>query len=520
MNSYVTLQGSEKSAPAAQKIETLNPDEIIGVTVKLARGKSFDEDIRAGRRYSRIDFASKYGVDDESISAVQEFAARSHLSVENVGKAESEIQLRGTVRNFESAFNLHLANYFDPRGIVFRGRSGEIKIPEQLRHIITGVFGLDNRPHASPKFQAFKKDGHFIRHSASPLSFYPNQVAQLYGFPSKASGNGESIGLIELGGGYRVGDLNDYFSSLRIAPPKILAVSVDGATNNPTTADSADGEVMLDIEVAGSVATSANIVVYFGTNTDKGFLDAVTKAVHGSRNAPTVISISWGSPEKAWTQQALTAFDDAFKSAALLGVTVCVAAGDRGSSDGVADGKLHVDFPAASPFVLACGGTRLETKGGSIVSETVWHESSSSATGGGVSDVFPLPTYQQSVGVPRSIDTGFVRRGLPDVAGDADPETGYNVVVDGQEMVIGGTSAVAPLMAALVALVNEGGKQTLGFFNDSLYTHESLCRDIVHGNNITTTTGQGYSAAKGWDACTGLGVPSSFPKPQSGKVSR
>jgi kumamolisin len=203
----------------------------------------------------------------------------------------------------------------------------------------------------------------------------------------------------------------------------------------------------------------------------------------------------------------LNSFNEAFKSAAVLGITICIAAGDEGSSDNVPDGKVHVDFPASSPYVLACGGTRLIAKGGTVTTETVWNDSNSSATGGGVSEFFPLPNYQEGKGVPVSASTQFIGRGVPDVAGDADPVTGYQVLVDGQSLVFGGTSAVAPLMAGLIALLNQKSGSQAGFINPKLYANPTqFCRDITVGNNITTSTNLGYTAAAGWDACTGWGV--------------
>jgi len=281
---------------------------------------------------------------------------------------------------------------------------------------------------------------------------------------------------------------------------------VDGVGNRPGGPDGADGEVMLDIEVAGAVAPRAKIAVYFAPNTDKGFFDAVTHAVHDAANQPSVISISWGGAECDWTAQAMEALHQAIEDAAALGVTVCVAAGDNGSSDGVGDGANHVDFPASSPYALACGGTRLETAGIRITAESAWcDDPEQSATGGGVSDQFDLPGYQQAAGVPRSANgDGRVGRGLPDVAGNADPDTGYQVRVDGECAVIGGTSAVAPLWAALIALLNQNLGTRLGFLNPALYGLAAGCgalHDITSGNN------GGYHCGPGWDACTGLGRP-------------
>jgi kumamolisin len=232
-------------------------------------------------------------------------------------------------------------------------------------------------------------------------------------------------------------------------------------------------------------------------------MDAITTAVHDTTNKPSVISISWGGPESSWTQQSLTALDQACQSAAALGITITVASGDNGSGDGVTDGANHVDFPASSPHVLACGGTKLVASGSTISSETVWNEEASNegATGGGVSTVFPLPTWQANSNVP--LAGSFAGRGVPDVAGDADPSTGYTVRVDGQTLVIGGTSAVAPLWAGLIALSNAQNKITAGFLQPTIYAAKAAAafRDITSGNNGA------FTAGPGWDACTGLGSP-------------
>jgi kumamolisin len=503
---YVTIAGSAKSSPEWTKTETLSVEEVLEVTVRVRGKKKLNPRAARGKRISRAEFEKQYGASDRDISAVELFAHEHHLAIVESSSARKSVILRGKVKDFEEAFLVQLACYRDDGGQTYRCRTGEISIPKSLDGIVESVHGLDNRPLARPMFQAAKQDGHFVNHKASPQSFRPDALATIYGFPKGTTGKGECIGIIELGGGYRASDLKAYFKSLNIPLPSVKAVSVDGGINSPSTADSADGEVMLDIEVAGAVSPGAKIVVYFAPNTDKGFLDAITTAVHDTRNTPGVISISWGSAESRWTAQSLQSFNDAFSAAATLGVTVCAAAGDQGSSDSETDGKAHADFPSSSPFVLACGGTKLTVKGSAIQSEVVWHEATDSATGGGVSDVFPLPDYQKKAGVPPSVSSGFKGRGIPDVAGDADPSTGYNVLVDGQEMVIGGTSAVAPLMAALIARVNQSKGKTAGFIHPALYANPKNCRDITQGDNITTSTNEGYRAGPGWDACTGWGV--------------
>jgi kumamolisin len=302
--------------------------------------------------------------------------------------------------------------------------------------------------------------------------------------------------------------LTTYFNNLKISPePTVIAVAVDGATNSPTGDTSGpDTEVGLDIEVCGAVAPGARIAVYFAPNTDAGFLDAINQAVNDTVNKPSVISISWGGPESSWTAQSLQSYNSALQAAAAMGVSICVASGDNGSDDGVGDGQDHVDFPASSPYALACGGTSLQLSGSSISSEVVWNDGASGgATGGGVSGTFPLPSYQANAGVPAGTNpSGFKGRGVPDVSGDADPATGYNVTVDGSSFAVGGTSAVAPLWAGLIALLNQSLGKPVGFLNPVLYQtgeNAGAFRDITSGNNGD------FSAGPGWDACTGWGSP-------------
>jgi kumamolisin len=310
------------------------------------------------------------------------------------------------------------------------------------------------------------------------------------------------VAIIELGGGFKTADLQAYFAQLGISqPPQVIAVSVDHGVNQPGGPNSADGEVMLDIEVVGSVAPGAKIAVYFAPNTDQGFVDSITTAVHDTTNRPSVISISWGAPEVAWTQAAVQAMDQAFQAAAAMGVTVYCASGDNGANDfppgpGQQPGN-HADFPASSPHVVGCGGTKISVTNNTITDEVVWNDTGDGASGGGYSSLFPTPTWQTP-----AVRGG--KRGIPDVAGDASPISGYKVRVDGQDTVIGGTSAVAPLWAGLTALLNQKLGKPVGFVNPLLYglnASSGALHDIITGNN------NGYKAAAGWDPCTGLGRP-------------
>jgi kumamolisin len=507
----VPVPGSERApAAGARKVGPVPRDERVEVTV-VVRPRSSDplaiEQLASQppgerRHMTRRDYERTLGADPADMERVAAFAREHGLEVLWSDAARRSVGLAGSVAQMTAAFQTELARYESPHG-AYRGRTGPVHVPAELADVVEAVLGLDDRPQGFPHFRPLSTGEGAAQPRAGRVSFTPDKLAKLYGFPRGLDGSGEKIALIELGGGYKPADLQTYFTRLGIAQPKVTAVSVDGARNRPTgDPGGPDGEVALDIEVAGAIAPGAQILVYFAPNTDRGFLDAITTAIH-DRRTPSVISISWGAPEAQWTQQAMTQFDQAFQTAAVLGVTVCCASGDSGSTDGVNDGRAHVDFPASSPHVLACGGTHLEASKGSISREVAWN-AGGGATGGGISDVFALPSWQSSAKVPGSANPGGRRgRGVPDVAGDADPATGYQVRVDGQDAVFGGTSAVAPLWAALVARMNQRLGKPIGFLNPSVYgaAGQKALRDITKGTNGA------YTAAKGWDACTGFGSP-------------
>jgi kumamolisin len=404
-------------------------------------------------------------------------------------------------------------------------------------------------------------------------------VAQIYGFPAGTTGAGQTVAIVELGGGFATSDLDAYFGGLGIAVPSVTAVSVDGAANNPADTSGADLEVSLDIDVIGAAAPGAAQVVYFAPNNgDQGFVDAISAAAEASP-APIAISISWGQSEDSWTAQGLSTMNAAMSDAAALGITVCVAAGDNGSDDDVTDGQVHVDFPASSPYALACGGTTLvaDPTTGTISSEVVWNElaSNEGATGGGVSDQFALPTWQAAAGVgPRAAaqpadaasgaaqpggaaaggaaagdvvvaehrrrhhhagggtggsggsggsgsgssggsgasggsggSSGTDWRGVPDVAGNGDPVTGYQIYSGGQAQVVGGTSAVAPLWSALIARLAQATGTRFGLIQTLLYAGVSPGKDVPGFHDITSGNNGAYEAGPGWDSCSGLGSP-------------
>ena len=334
--------------------------------------------------------------------------------------------------------------------------------------------------HTNIKYRRFK-------HNTAGTSYTPKQLASIYGYPTSANGTGKNVGVIELGGAFSQTDLNTYFKSLGLTVKPVIFHSIEGATN--TSDPNADAEVMLDLSVIGGMAPGVQLHCYTAPNTDAGFLAAIQQAITDKMDC---ISISWGGAEDDWSSSSLASFNTVFQQAAAAGITVTAAAGDNGSADG--ETGAHVDFPASSPYVCGCGGTSLVSV--SPIDEIVWNNGDG-ATGGGVSALFALPSWQAQAGVP-----GAKKRGVPDIAGNADPETGWSIIVEGKTAVVGGTSAVAPMIAALAAVLGQALDKNVGFLPSILYTLPSgAMRDIVQGNNGT------YIAKSGYDCCSGQGVP-------------
>jgi kumamolisin len=508
---YVPVLGSERAPRVdARRVSRADPGERLTVSVQVRRRPDAPEspDLmalgaqRPGDRKpaDRWVVATNHGAHPDDLAQVEAFAREHGLEVEKDENktASRTVRLTGTVDKMNEAFGVQLNVYEYPGG-TYRSREGHVYVPRHLAGVVERVSGLTNRPLARPHLRVRPRD----------ISNFPaSQIGQLYDFPA-GDGSGVCIGIVELGGGYNSSDLDTYFQQLGLATPNVVEVTVDGAANNYGDPSGADAEVELDIEAAGTIAPGATIAIYFAPNTEQGFIDAITTATFDAQNSPSVISISWGAPEDGgWTAAGLSGMDNAFVTAAQAGITVLAAAGDNGSNDNVGDGSAHCDFPASDPYVLACGGTTLIVDDtGSLYNEIVWNDGAGGATGGGVSDMFPLPAFQAGVGVPPSGNDGTsTGRGVPDVAADADPNTGYDVVVDGGWSVIGGTSAVAPLYAGLLAVIIACKGYPLGFCTPYLYSliGTNVFADITNGNNQVAPA-PGYAAGTGWDPCTGLG---------------
>ncbi|WP_211344874.1 S53 family peptidase [Archangium gephyra] len=517
--------------PGARVLRAAHENEWLEVTVRLRRRRplpSVDDlgmrPIHQRQHLRHEQFQTTYGAHPEDVSQVEAFAAAHGLRVQGKELARRSVVLGGTVSSFNRAFSTRLMHYEHPDG-AFRGRVGPLSLPAELEGVVTGVFGLDThrliRHHPRPRPL---RTSHALVTRELPQVFSIPDLATLYNFP-EGDGAGQCVGLLEFGGGYFPEDVEQSARDLGLPMPEVVAVSVDGVRNTPSRSKdprssqgASTGEVELDMEVVGALVPLARQAVYFSDFTEKGWVDSLAAAIHDTENKPSVLSISWGFSEmdSIWTPACMEEVNELLQEAATLGITVCVASGDDGSEAQEQDGYAHVVFPASSPYALAVGGTTLLANGGAITEEKVWNTGSQlqpggGAGGGGISAYFARPSWQGNAQVPASVNPGHrLGRGVPDVAANADPYTGYLVVSKGERGAVGGTSAAAPLWASLIARLNQQLGRPVGYLNPLLYASLGRvgCNDITVGTN-DPTFGRigGYAAGPGWDACTGWGSP-------------
>jgi kumamolisin len=443
---------------------------------------------------------SRYAQASEHAEA---FARQHGLQIADVDLPKRRIRLRGSAAQISEAFGTELIRC--RTGLrSYRAHTRPLHLPGDLAPWIRGVLGLDTKP-LLRRLRAFTVTP---PGAAASGGLWPAEIARLYGIQATSRGAGQCIGIIAPRGGYLPDDLALAAQHAAGTFPEVAEVMVDLGRNAFGGGTIADQELALDLQVVGAVAPAAKLVVYFTDDSEQGLADAVLAAVHDTTHRPHAISISWGVSEQEWAAypQALDVLNGALADSVRLSVIVTAASGDMLATDAVGDDLVHVNYPASSPYVLSCGGTRIDLapSGGSIASEVVWNDGEQ-GTGGGVSDLFDVPDYQQNAAVPVSVSTGKAGRGVPDVAATAAFVNGYRIFVNRQQIVQGGTSAVAPLWAGFVALINAERGVPLQRIHPSLYGDRNLFRAITQGNNKSGPLG--YDAGPGWNACTGLGVP-------------
>jgi kumamolisin len=455
-------------------------------------------------------FAEAFELHHETLDRLRAFVREYGLGIEDTGimPALRHVVVSGLIANVERAFQVKL-EWHTVSGQKYLWHEGPAYIPDDLTDVVEAVIGL-----YSPALETHSAPG---RSGPPPAGVDPRTIACAYDFPP-GDAKGESIAVILLGGGYDPADLNAYFAALNLKVPKTTLVLVGAQTNSPAPASSISDmlsgnppnlqtlwtiEAALDLELIGTLANDAHIVVYLAENTTQGKLEALARAT--SNPDVSVISCSFGSFEDSVTQATLEATDEACETAGLFGKTVCVSSGDKGDGSG-GSRSPRVRFMASSPNVLACGGTHATIPANGPLDETVWNElffGNQFSSGGGVSAAFPLPSWQAGADVPGKTG-GRTGRGVPDVAAKADMLTGYPIRVRGFSFNMGGTSAAAPLWASLVARLNQNLGFRVGHLTPLLYTaaFAATFRDVTVGDS-----GPHFAAHPSWDACTGLGTP-------------
>jgi len=461
-----------------------------------------------------------YGASAEDMDRVSAVLQKFGLTVEQASSLTRSIRFRGTAQQIEAAFHPGLGMYRSPKEGEFRGREGDLEIPAELDGLITGVFGLDQRRVARRMARTAPV--------ATP-QLTPADLENRYNFPSGQAA-GQKIAIAEFGGAYFPEDLQAFCAKEGRHQPTVTQVPVgvplltlDDIRQMPKRQRMAaldeSIEVNMDVQIIAGLCPDAEIVLYFASWDEKGWVDLVNQVIGGTPASTIALSISWGEAEDApdWSAGALEAINERLQAASVLGITICVAAGDDGSGAQLTDGRAHVNFPASSPFVLSVGGTMLDGS-----REIVWWEAPGSrtprgggSTGGGVSVLFNRPAWQ-TVDVA-SINAGSIDgRVVPDVAALAGPPL-YDMIFMGQPFPGGGTSASAPLWASLIARIAASGTSTGAprFLTPLIYGNgadgkprgQTACVDITNGNNVSTPPGQGYTAGPGFDAVSGWGVP-------------
>lgn len=518
MTGKIDLAGSYRAAPpGATDVGEVDPDEQIVVTIYLKRrtpdafqpGSAGDLARLAKPITRRALAAQRRRTHGRAAERIRKLAARFHVTVLEIDLTERIVVLQASARLLTEVLGATLRIYDDGRSR-FRARVGTLVVPKEIAPWVRAILGFDQRPVSQPVSRLRALAG-----AGAGAGLWPTEVASLYGIPLDRDVSKVCVGIIALGGGYLKTDLDQALAAMGRAAPVVIdqAVTAGSAPGGNVPAGTgnqfgggtvSDEEIALDLQILASLLPKARIVVYFAGNTIQSLVGAINQAIFDKVNQPQVLSVSWGSAEMFWSPSARDAMQGVLADAQRLNVTVLFAAGDELATGGLTDGKAHVWFPASSPYALSCGGTQPAAANGGATTEAVWNDGAS-GTGGGISDVFPVPAYQTGLALPPSVNDGALRRGVPDVAAAAAGTPGYKIVLNGTVMIKDGTSAVAPLWAGLIAIANAGRDTPVGFVNSALYAKAALFRPIMLGNN--KVNGKGYDAGSGWNACTGLGVP-------------
>lgn len=503
------LEGST-SVPITFVLPLRNPEELAKLIEQIYDPTDPEH---YGKYLTTAEFIERFAPTQENYEKVIAHAASLGLKVNVTHPNRILLNASGEAQLIESAFNLNLHHYLSPDGRHFHAPNNDPEVPLHVASLIHGIIGLDNYARCKPYYHQKKmasqsQDASREFPSGPGGGFGPSDLLKAYnllGVP--ANGSNQIIALFELAT-YQASDIEAYTQYFGLPPAKLKDILVDGGSH-----EKIDAEVTLDIQLALALAPESEIYVYEGPNSNQGVLDTYNRIA--TDNLAKQVSTSWGLGENLVNIQYLQAENAIFQQMAAQGQTIYAAAGDSGAFDDYPESgsrKLIVDDPASQPYVVGVGGTRLTVNAttGAYQMESVWNDGlGNGAGGGGVSRVWPIPAWQANVSTASSL----THRNVPDVALNADTETGYAIFYDGQWQIYGGTSCAAPLWAAFTACVNqslsEAQKPSLGFANPRLYaiatgtSYQSDFHDVTMGNNLHYFAHAGYDNASGWGSFNG-----------------
>ena len=501
-----------------------DPNQEIMISVYLRRDKhengmtlqEYADAIIAGTQpiLDQDAFVYQFGSVEDEINLVENWAVTNELTIVESGAGIATVKVQGTAEQFNNLFKIQLQTVVDETR-TYRTYTGSLTLPDEINSVVDGIGGLDNQL----SFGNYARLDNSIPPEIDPTVISnptPVDLAQAYQFPRSAGTNaqqglGSCTAIIELGGGWTTQNLTSTFGRIGLANPTVVDVSVDGGVNDGGVDANSSGEVMLDIYCVGAVCPAGRIAMYFAPNSFQGFIDTIISATNDTTNNPSVISVSWGTTDTNWSSTNRNLFEAALQAAVTKGITTFVAAGDFGVKAISTSPTYTVQYPGTSPYVICAGGTVISINNDySIASEIPWGTSGGSyAGGGGVSTIFSVPAWQTGFSsklYPGGAVSSLTGRGIPDVSAMA---TGYQFYYSSANTFgsFVGTSATAPLLAGMMARLNQLSSRRIGFVNSDWYSVRTTAfNDQTTGDNHGGNT-VGYQATVGWDACTGIGSP-------------
>jgi kumamolisin len=503
VDSKLNFQGTEiHQANPLQDIEIVvhfNPPNDTNLQKELyQKGTKTVTEVPSKRNYlTRKELESYVGIQDKALKAVSDYFISQGFKKGAINRLSKTASFKGNIALVDRALKVQIGVYQGPNRFVFLAYKGYLSVPVDIANYIdniTGITELLKSEYRIPSYTENAEDAVDTLKAVPQKGYKTEQLMKAYSFPTDASGKGECMAIIELGGMYKQSDLEEYFKLRGLKTPKIEIVGTPIDDSNLLN----NSEVTIDIQIAGTVAPGAKLVVYYANT----ILEAMRLIIADTKNKPSVISCSWAGSEYNYSASEIRELNQVFFEAACLGITVIAASGDHGAYNSKT--FLNVSIPSSHPLIIGCGGTTpVLSDNDEIKSDQVWNqENGKIGSGGGFSGLYPAPQYQYAALAKYPFAKGHTR-GVPDLAVSSNGEGGYAIVFNGMQVPISGTSAGTPLIAGLICLLNEKLGYKLGFINTYLYqaAGTKAFLPILKGNNGY------YTAANYWSPATGLGSP-------------